>query len=161
MDPFKSYLIDEYKDSVKGYAAVEFKFAHSCNVKIDKKSNVPLKNDVIKVHIKFVDKNLHVMKTSIITFENNALTKCNAKKLINIAPKELENKFNVAKRDICNVLMNELVRKSNEINEKINDLQKYIGVEGIIPSEFKGEVVTVVDENEAPQRIKNKVQFDM
>ena len=161
MDVFKQYLIDEYKDSVKGYAAVEFKFTHSSNIKIDKKSSVPLKIDVIKVHIKFVDKNLHVMKTSIITFENNALTKCNAKKLINIAPKELENKFNVAKREICNVLMNELVRKSNEINEKINDLQKYIGVEGIIPSEFKGEVVTVVDENEAPQRIKNKVQFDM
>lgn len=160
MEQFKAYLIDEFKEAAKGYVATEFKFTHSTNIKIDKTSNVPLKNDVIKVNIKFVDKNMNVLKTAIVTFENNVLTKANAKKLINIAPAELENKFNVAKKEICSELMDELVRKCNDINDKISDLKKYIGVDGIIPTEFKGEAINPTDETPVKQT-KNKVKYDM
>ena len=158
MEAFKSYLIEEFKDKAKGYVAVEFKFNHSVNVKLDKPSSKLLNIDIIKVNIKFVDKEMHQLHSAIVTFENNSLTKANAKKLINISPKELENKFMLARKDICKLVLNDLIDKSNELNTKIDLLKSYVGVDGIIPDQFKGEVIHVVDDVEKP---KLKVQFDM
>lgn len=158
MDQFKSYLISEY--AVKGYAAVEFRFTHSTNIKIDKKSGVPLRNDVIKVSIKFVDKGMKVLHSSSVSFENNMLTKTQAKKLINISPKELENRFAAAKRDVCTIIMNEYLIKNHEITTKIDDLQKYLGVNGIIPMEFKGEGINVIDSASSTEP-KKKIQYEM
>ena len=158
MESFKSYLIEEFKDKAKGYVAVEFKFNHSVNVKLDKPSSKLINIDIIKVNIKFVDKEMHQLHSAIVTFENNSLTKANAKKLINISPKELENKFMLARKDICKLVLNDLIDKSNELNTKIDLLKSYVGVDGIIPDQFKGEVIHVVDDVEKP---KLKVQFDM
>ena len=169
MEAFKSYLIEEFKDKAKGYVAVEFKFNHSTNIKLDKpkpkglspdgRSSKLLSIDIIKVNVKFVDKEMHQLYSSIVTFENNSLTKANAKKLINISPKELENKFMLARNDICKSVLNDLVDKSNELNTKIDSLKSYIGVDGIIPDQFKGEVIHVVDD--ADVKDKNKQHFDM
>lgn len=161
METFKAYLIDEFKDQAKGYAAVEFKFGHTSNVKIDRKTNISLKNEVIKVNIKFVDKNMCVLKTATISFENNLLPKIQAKKLINIAPKELENRFNAARRSICNEILEDLVKKCNDLSSKISDLKNYIGVDGIIPSEFKGENISIANESDIKLEVKNKVHYDM
>ena len=157
MDAFKNYIIDEYRNKAKGFVATEFKFTHSVSLKIDKKSNVPLKNNIIKVKVTFIDKDMNVLLTTNITFENNVLNKTFAKKLVNIAPKELENRFNAAKKQIVSLIMNEYCDHLNEIETKINDLKLYYGDEGIIPSEFKGEQVTVADEDE----VKGKNKFDM
>ena len=159
MNDFKSYLIGEYKDKVKGFVAAEFKFTHSSNVKVDKKSEVPLTNDVIKVSLTFYDKDMNKLLTSTVSFENNLLTKTMSKKLVNISPKELENKFSSAKNDICRTILSELVEKRNELNDKIDSVQKYLGFKGIIPSEFKGESITIA-RNESPQP-QHKVKFDM
>lgn len=163
MEQFKSYVVDEFKPTLKNFAAVEFKFNHSSNIKIDKKSNIPLKSDIIKVSVKFVDKNLITLKNALLTFENNALNKSCAKKLVNIAPAELENKFNVARREICNEILRDLIEKNNEINTKISALHKYIGSDSdeIISSEFKGELINVVDSSEINIKTKNKQKFDM
>ena len=168
MEGFKSYIIDEFKDKAKGYVATEFKFTHSTNIKIDKKkpkglspegrSNIPLKNNIIKVNIKFVDKDMNVLHSAIVTFENNIITKANAKKLINISPKELENKFMVARKDICSIIMNEYCDKLGDLNSKIDGLKNYVGVDGIIASAFKGESIQIVD---ADVKDKNKQHFDM
>lgn len=99
---------------------------------------------------------MNVLLTTNITFENNILNKTCAKKLINIAPKELENRFNVAKKQIVSLIMNEYCDHLNEIEAKINDLKTYYGGEGIIPTEFKGEQVTVAGDEE-----KGKNKFDM
>lgn len=157
MDAFKNYIIDEYRNKAKGFVATEFKFSHSVNLKIDKKSNVPLKNNIIKVKVTFIDKDMNTLLTTNITFENNILNKTCAKKLVNIAPKELENRFNAAKKQIVSLIMNEYCDHLNEIETKINDLKTYYGGEGIIPTEFKGEQVTVAGENEE----KSKNKFDM
>ena len=143
MESFKSYLIEEYKCKANGFVAVEFKFTHHNNVKVDKKTKVLLHNDIIKVSLTFVDKSMNKLFNTTISFENNVLPKSISKKLVNIAPKELENRFNAAKKEIISSIMNELCEKLSDINSKINALRKYYGDNGIIPTEFKGESINI------------------
>ena len=159
MQQFIDYLTTEYRDKATGFAAIDTKFTHSSTIKIDKKSNVPLKNDIIKVNITFYDKSMNKLYSSAISFENNILPKTQAKKLVNIAPKELENKFATAKNEICNVILHELIDKRRELNEKIDDIAEYKGVHGVIPTEFKGENITISEGVEIP--VKSKPKFDM
>lgn len=142
---FENYIVSEYSDRAKGYAAVEFKYSHNCTNKYVK--NRLLRCDIIKVNVLFVDKSMRKIYCDSITFENNALIKSKVKSLINISPKELENKFNCAKCDICKCIMNDYNDKKNSINEKISNLQKYINTNGIIPTEFKGECINIVDDS--------------
>jgi len=169
MQELKNYLIDEYKDKAKGFVAVDFKFTHSVSVKIDKKSNVPLRNDILKISMTFYDKDMNKLYTSNISFENDILPKATAKKLINIAPKELENKFNAAKKSICKNIFDELKTKQIDIESKVNELKKYVGeerafspeahrAEGIVPSQFKGELINPIDDE---VKTKSKVKYDM
>ena len=102
---------------------------------------------------------MNKLYAATISFENNVLNKSQAKKLVNIAPKELENKFASAKNEICNVILRELIEKRKELNEKIDDMMKYKGTDGVIPSEFKGESITVAES--ADVTVKPKVKFDM
>ena len=146
MQAFRDYLITEYKEQAKGFVAVEFKFSHSVNLKADKATKTPLRVDIIKVNMKFVNKNLDVLHTASIQFENNVIPKAKAKQLVNIAPKELEVKFGFAKKEICKVIYDELNQKRSEINLRLSNLESYIGSSGIIPTEFKGEVIKVEDE---------------
>jgi len=100
---------------------------------------------------------------------NDILTKAIAKKLINIAPKELENKFNAAKKSICKNIFDELKTKQLDIESKINELKKYVGEEGIVPSQFKGELINPIEERAfSPEALraedvktKSKVKYDM
>ena len=159
MEALKAYLIDEFKDKAKGYAAVEFKFTHSINMKVDKTSKATLKVDVVKVCLRFVDRHLNTLHTANIVFENNAIPKSKEKQFINISPKELNNKFCFAKSEIIRAMMNEYIIKRNELNEKIEGLKSYAGNENeIIDSKFKGQVVNVV-ESEKPTTKRTK--FDM
>ena len=146
MQAFRDYLITEYKEQAKGFVAVEFKFSHSVNLKADKATKTPLRVDIIKVNMKFVNKNLDVLHTASIQFENNVIPKAKAKQLVNIAPKELEVKFGFAKKEICKVIYDELNEKRSDLTLRLNNLSNYIGSSGIIPTEFKGEVIKVEDE---------------
>lgn len=56
--------------------------------------------------------------------------------------------------------MNEYLIKNHEINTKIDDLQKYLGVNGIIPMEFKGEGINVIDSTSSTEP-KKKIQYEM
>ena len=168
MQQFIDYLTTEYKDKATGYAAIDTKFTHSSTIKIDKFSKaygrdptglVTLKNNIIKVGITFYDKSMNKLYSANISFENNMLPKSQAKKLINVSYKELENKFATAKNEICNVILRELIDKRNELNEKIDDITKYKGVDGVIPTEFKGESITITEGVEIPVKLKPK--FDM
>ena len=162
MEAFKAYLIDEYKDRAKGYVAVEFRFAHGVNVKKDKQSNTPLKIDIIKVSIRFVDKDMNTLFTTNISFENNVIPKNKQKMYINISPKELNNKFGFAKGEIINIIMNDYIDKRDELMTKINNLQTYSGGDNdIIKPQFKGEVVNVVDNDDVNDKPIKKVKFEM
>ena len=162
MDAFRDYLITEYKNQAKGFVAVEFKFAHSVNLKADKATKTPLRVDIIKVNMKFVDRNLDVLHTASIQFENNVIPKAKAKQLVNIAPKELEVKFGFAKKEICKLISNELNEKLSELKLKLNNLESYVGSSGIIPTEFKGELVKVEDEQLIPgSKLIKEPAFEM
>ena len=162
LDAFRDYLITEYKDQAKGFVAVEFKFAHSVNLKADKATKRPLRVDIIKVNMKFVDKNLDVLHTASIQFENNVLPKSKAKQLVNIAPKELEVKFGFAKKEICKAIYDELNEKRSELNLRLNNLENYIGSSGIIPNEFKGEIVNISSEQLIPgSKLIKEAKFEM
>ena len=159
MESFKQYLIDEYKERAKGFVAVEFKFSHGINVKKDKETNTPLKIDIIKVSIRFVDKDMLTLFTTSISFENNVIPKNKHKQFVNVSPKELNNKFGFAKNEIIRTIMTEYVLKRDELTDKINNLQTYSGHDNdIIKPEFKGNVVNVVDNDDKPN---NKIKFDM
>ena len=162
MQAFRDYLISEYKEQAKGFVAVEFKFSHNVNLKADKETKKPIRVDIIKVNMKFVDRNLDVLHTASIQFENNVIPKTKAKQLVNIAPKELEVKFGFAKKEICKVIHDELNEKSNELKLRLNNLESYIGSSGIIPNEFKGEVIRVEDEQLIPgSKMIKEPAFDM
>lgn len=159
MEQFKDYLISEYREKAIGYVAVEFKFAHTTNIKLDKQTKKHLKNDIIKVTLKFFNKDLKLLHTASIQFENNVIPKSKAETLINISPKELEVKFGFARREICTEIFKELKEKKDELNLKIDNLNSYIGKDGIIPKEFKGEVINVLEEKQEMKPPKQ--EFDM
>ena len=157
MEALKTYLVDEFKNRAKGYVAVEFKFNHNVNVRIDKKSKTPLKIDVIKVSLRFVDKAMNTLLSSNIVFENNAIPKSKEKQFINISPKELNNKFCFAKHEIIRTIMNEYISKRDELIAKIDSLKSYSGNDNdIIDSKFKGQIVNIVDSDKP-----SKAKFDM
>ena len=157
MNNFKEYLIQEYREKAKGFAAVETKFSHSFTIKTEAKSGVVRKNDSIKVAMKFVDKELNVLYTASVVFENNLIPRRLHKSFVNISPKELENKFNAAKDDICREILKDYTEKKKELEDKIKSLKSYNNVSvGVIPAQFKGESINILDPNGA-----KKEHFDM
>ena len=86
MNDFKNYLISEFKDRSKDFVAVDIKFSHSLTIKFDKKSNKTLKKNIIKVSIKFFNKDLKLLYNDSIQFENNLIPKSKSETLINISP---------------------------------------------------------------------------
>ena len=160
MQGFKDYVIQEYKDKVQGYAAVQFRFTHNVSAKVDKKSETPLRIDIINVKIKFVDKDLNKMFSTTVNFENNLIPKNKQKSFINISPKELENKFAAAKTEIVKVIHDDYIEKVKDISTKVGNLQRYSGNPNtIIPTEFKGE--SIVPTSITQQEECNKISFDM
>lgn len=147
MENFKHYIIEEYKHKLQnGYAAVNFKFTHTSNTRMDKKSGKTLINNIIKVNIKFIDNECNTLLTDTLTFENNVLSKACANKLQHISPKELNTRFGCAQTDIINTITNEYQHKSSELAKRINTINIYKGYEnGVIPSEFKGESVMLCE----------------
>ena len=157
MEALKTYLVDEFKNRAKGYVAVEFKFSHNVNIRIDKKSKTPLKIDIVKISLRFVDKAMNTLLSSNIVFENNAIPKNKEKQFINISPKELNNKFCFAKHEIIRTIMNEYISKRDELIAKIDSLKSYAGNDNdIIDSKFKGQIVNIADADKPM-----KAKFDM
>lgn len=149
MNQFKEYLLSEYQ--VKNAKAIKFSFSHNQTIK---KPNII--NDIITVRIKFVDENLSTILSPSITFENNVIRKSS---LVNISPKELNNRFAAAKQEICKVIMTDYMAKIDELNEKFNKLQQYCPNNNntIIPQKFEGESISLTN----PEKIVGKKVFDM
>ena len=152
-EDFKAYLLNEF--NIDGVASVLIKPTHSLNMKIDKKSKKILNNHTITVNISLYDKDLTLLKKDNLKFVNNELIKKDAERIVNISPKELTNRFNFAKKDITKMIYDDLVKKMNTVNDKINALNLYEDLKDkndAIPSEFKGELI---------QLSKEKQKFDM
>lgn len=158
MNNFKDYLVQEYREKAKGFVAVEMRFSYSFTVKNDAKSGVVRKNDLIKVALKFIDKEMNTLFNISIVFENNLIPKRLHKSFVNISYKELENKFSVARDDICREILKDYTEKKEELEGKIKSLKSYCNVSaGVIPAQFKGESINIVESNENTK----KSFFDM
>ena len=148
MDNFEQYVISEFK--VDNQAAVEIKYTHNVSAK-----NTTI-NYTITMTLKFYDKNVKLLKTCALKFVNNVLAPSYAKKLININPGELNNKFMSAKEDIIKVIHAEYEEKMNEIVEKMNQLKQYGVKQFGIEDKFRGELIKPIE-----QEVKNKKKYDM
>ena len=154
MRAFKDYLNDEYQ--VQGSTSKRYVFTHSLTTKLDKKSNQLLNKHTITVNIQFYDEDMNLLKKASVKFVNNDLQPKVKKSLVNIAPDELINRFNAAKSEIVNEILNDYWVKQQIINEKINQLRVYHAVardsasdvgapDTIIPQEFQGELVQTAE----------------
>ena len=150
MDNFEQYVISEFK--VDNQAAVEIKYTHNVSAK-----NTTI-NYTITMTLKFYDKNVKLLKTCALKFVNNVLAPSYAKKLININPGELNNKFMSAKEDIIKVIRAEYEEKMHELVEKMNQLKQYGVKQFGIEDKFRGELVKPVENQ---NEVKNKKSYDM
>ena len=137
MEAFQEYLLQEYNDT--NAVCNAFKYSHSAKQKLDKASKIPIVNNVITVKIDCYDKQHNLLATHSEKFVDGAIQRNKKNKLINIAPAELNNRFAAAKQAIANGIMAEYLQKLNDINEKIDSLNAYVNVSGIIPTEFVNE----------------------
>ena len=148
MDNFEQYVISEFK--VDNQAAVEIKYTHNISIK---KAVI---NHMITMNLKFYDKNVKLLKTCTLKFLNNVLAPSYAKKLININPGELNNKFMSAKEDIIKVIHAEYEEKMHELVEKMNQLNQFSKSQFSIEDKFRGELIKPIE-----QEVKNKKKYDM
>ena len=147
-DNFEQYVISEFK--VDNQAAVEIKYTHNVSIK---KAVI---NHMITMNLKFYDKNVKLLKTCTLKFLNNVIAPSYAKKLININPGELNNKFMSAKEDIIKVIHAEYEEKMHELVEKMNQLNQFSKSQFSIEDKFRGELIKPVE-----QEVKNKKKYDM
>ena len=147
-DNFEQYVISECK--VDNQAAVEIKYTHNVSIK---KAVI---NHMITMNLKFYDKNVKLLKTCTLKFLNNVIAPSYAKKLININPGELNNKFMSAKEDIIKVIHAEYEEKMHELVEKMNQLNQFSKSQFSIEDKFRGELIKPIE-----QEVKNKKKYDM
>ena len=147
-DNFEQYVISEFK--VDNQAAVEIKYTHNISIK---KAVI---NHMITMNLKFYDKNVKLLKTCTLKFLNNVIAPSYAKKLININPGELNNKFMSAKEDIIKVIHAEYEEKMHELVEKMNQLNQFSKSQFSIEDKFRGELIKPIE-----QEVKNKKKYDM
>ena len=147
-DNFEQYVISEFK--VDNQAAVEIKYTHNISIK---KAVI---NHMITMNLKFYDKNVKLLKTCTLKFLNNVIAPSYAKKLININPGELNNKFMAAKEDIIKVIHAEYEEKMHELVEKMNQLNQFSKSQFSIEDKFRGELIKPLE-----QEVKNKKKYDM
>ena len=157
MEAFIDYLLKEYQLPAD-VVCNKTTFTHSTKNKIDKKSNVPITNNIITVKIESFDK--HHQKLASITehFIDGQIDRPKTKKLINISPSELNNKFAAAKSQICSVINSTYNEKLKDLKESMNELNEYCGSEiSVIPDVFVNEPKITKDVK--PEKPKTKFEF--
>ena len=153
MEAFIDYLLKEYQLPAD-VVCNKTTFTHSTKNKIDKKSNVPITNNIITVKIESFDK--HHQKLASITehFIDGQIDRPKTKKLINISPSELNNKFASAKSQICSVINSTYNERLKDLKESMNELNEYCGSEiSVIPDEF-------INEPKIAKDVKPKTKFE-
>lgn len=157
MEAFIDYLLKEYQLPAD-VVCNKTTFTHSTKNHIDKKSNVPITNNIITVKIESFDK--HHQKLASITehFIDGQIERSKTKKLINISPPELNNKFASAKSQICSVINSTYNERLKDLKDSINELNEYCGSDiSVIPEEFINE--PKITKEIKPEKQKTKFEF--
>lgn len=157
MENFIEYLLKEYQLPSE-VVCNKTTFTHSTRNKIDKKSNVPITNNIITVKIESFDKNHQKLASITEHFIDGQIDRPKTKKLINIAPAELNNKFAAAKGEICGIIKRNYNERLNDLNDSIHELSEYCGSEiGVIPEVFINEAK--ITKETKPEKQKTKFEF--
>lgn len=162
MEDFINYLLKEYQ-LPNEVVCHKVTCNHSSKSKIDKKSkgsapgtkcHVPVTNNIITVKIECFDKDHNLICYQNERFVDGEIYRPKTRKLVNISPQELNNRFGKAKGQICRNIENELMGKVKSLNEDLSSLKQYCGNESsIIPNEFINEPKVT-----KPQSGKGKAQ---
>ena len=154
---FEDYLLKEYP--VSGCVCVNFKYSHGTKEKIDKKSKIPVINNVINVKIDCYDDKHNLLDSHSEKFIDGHIQRPKNKQLVNIAPAELDNRFSAVNVEICSTIMAEYMLKLDEINSKISALRAYCGGAGVIPSEFVNEPIIGEHDKNLNERKTKSFEF--
>ena len=155
MDAFEEYLLSEY-NLPSNVCCNNFKYTHSTKNKVDKSSNRPITNHIIRIKIDSYDANHNLISTHSEVIQDGHISRTKQNKLINISPDELNNRFGAAKLQISQTINAEYTNKLNDIQEKINELNSYVKSNGVIPNQFINEPQIAAKSNEEPAKKKNK-----
>jgi len=157
MENFIEYLLKEYQLPSE-VVCNKITYSHSTKNHIDKKSNVPITNNIITVKIESFDKHHNKLASITEHFIDGQIERSKTKALVNIAPSELNNKFAAAKSQICSVINSTYNERLNELKDSINELNEYCGSDiGVIPEEFINEPKIAKDVK--PEKPKTKFEF--
>ena len=157
MENFIDYLLKEY-NLPSDVVCNKTTFTHSTKNKIDKKSNVPITNNIITVKIESFDKHHNKLASITERFIDGQIDRPKTKKLINISPAELNNKFPSAKSQICSVINLTYNERLKDLKDSINELNEYCGSDiGVIPDEFINEAKLTKEPK--PEKQKTKFEF--
>ena len=154
MDDFVSYLLSEFQ-LPPDVVCYKTELNYSQKNSIDKKSHVPITHNVIVVKIDCFDKTHTKLASVSERFVDGRIKRPKNKKLVNISPDELNNKFNAAKACICSRIMKTNTDKVKELEEVLADISRYCSNEGVIPNEYIREPIVTREEPE-----KNRKQFE-
>ena len=157
MENFIDYLLKEY-NLPSEVVCNKVVYTHSTKNKIDKKSSVPLTNNIITVKIESFDKFHNKLASFTERFIDGQIERPKTKALVNIAPAELNNRFGAAKSQICAVINSNYHERLNELNDSIHELNEYCGSEiGVIPDVFINE--PKITKETKPEKPKTKFEF--
>ena len=157
MQAFKAYILQEFGRT--DYAASEFKYTYTTNTKMDKSSMRPLVHNSINVKVNIVDKDMQVLDSKSFKFVDNELTKANEKKLINIAPAELDNRFVAALPEIAGIIGGDISGRISDLHDQLSSLNAYTHHNNtVIPDAFRGKSV-VIGSTEEPSKKTTKFEF--
>lgn len=154
---FADYLVSNW--IVDTCVGIEKKYSHSMKVSVDKKTEREKVDHNIVIGLKFYNKDNVLLKSESIKFVNNELCTASKKKMVNISPDELTNRFMNAKREIVGWIMNDYRIKIGEIEMKVHNLSEYEDVDSLgCNAEFKGERIELGKKIEKKNK---KAVFDM
>ena len=153
MNAFEEYLLKEYQ-LPSNVCCNKFSYTHSTKQKIDNVSKRPIINNIINVKIESYDEKHNLISSHSEKFIDGHIHRTKQNKLINISPDELNNKFGFAKSHIVQVIVADYNNKLKDIQEKIDEINAYVHISQIIPSEFINE--PTMGEKELPPKNNNK-----
>ena len=160
MNSFVEYLVSNW--NVGGCVSIEKRYTHDMKMRVDKKSEEEIVEHVVNVGLKFYDKDNKLLQSESIKFVNNVLNGISKKKIINIAPSELENKFMAAKTEIAEVIMEEYYEKLEVLNGKVRMLKSYCDVDSLgCTGVFRGERIEIAKKGAMKESKKSVKEFDM
>ena len=138
MQDFIDYLLKEFQ-LPKEVVCNKVDYGFSQKNEIDKKTNIPITHNIISVKIECFDKTHRKLAYISEKFVDGKIWRPKTKKLVNISPDELNNKFGIAKPAICARIQKENADKMKELNELLTDLKTYCTNITVIPEEFINE----------------------